>query len=127
MNRSALIVEDNKTLAEAFTLTINDRLDYKTVTLNDGQLALDYLKIVQPDLILLDIHLPTVDGVEILSYLQKQSYANRTAIIVLTADILLGEKVAEQFSIVNEILYKPFKLSVLAQKIRQLTEQKLHV
>ena len=126
MNHSALIVEDNKTLADAYTLTISDLLDYETVTISNGQAAMQFLQKNRPSLLLLDLHLPTVDGIEILEYLQRQPMATQMTILVLTADLLMGERVAEQFNIVSDILYKPFKLSKLSETIRHLTEQKQH-
>ncbi len=81
MPEKILVVEDELALRE--TLAYNLRKEgYAVETVGDGRLALDSARKIKPDLIVLDIMLPELDGLEVARILRKEM---STAILMLTA------------------------------------------
>lgn len=72
---SVLIVEDEKVLRDVYSLIITS-LGYTVYTANDGIAGLKQLKKHKPDIMLLDIFMPNMDGQELLRKLKKADYPN---------------------------------------------------
>ena len=82
----AFILEDDPKLAELYQ-TVLKQCQYETQIIESGQEAQDILKTNAPNLILLDIHLPYISGMEILEQLQADKRFKATTVIVMTADL----------------------------------------
>jgi len=82
----ALILEDDHKLAELYQ-TVLKQCEYETKIIESGQEAQDSLKTLVPSLILLDIHLPYVSGMELLQQIQANEVFSSTTVIVMTADL----------------------------------------
>lgn len=84
-------------------------------TADDGAVALDLLRQVTPDIILLDIVLPTVDGLTILKKLRDEG--NQTPIILLTDRTLVDDKVDGLNLGADDYITKPFSTKELLARI----------
>ncbi len=85
MNKKILLVEDEKNIILGVR-TCLDAVGYRVDILEDGEAALEYFKKGEkPDLVLLDLLLPKVEGFEVLSYLKKEESTKAIPVIVLTA------------------------------------------
>ncbi len=89
--RRILLVEDDSMLASTIELYLRNE-NYQTDRASDGLQALEFFRISQPDLIILDLGLPKLDGLEVLKWIRERS---KLPILVLTArseeiDELLG-------------------------------------
>jgi CheY-like chemotaxis protein len=86
----------------------------------DGAEALDRLKALHIDLLLLDLHLPGVDGMEVLSAVRKDRALSRLPVLVITADAMAGvsEWVLKEGA--DRYLAKPFKVKDLIQHVEYL-------
>lgn len=111
-----LVVDDELTLQEtiAFQLT---RQGYEVVTSADGEDALDKARIQRPDLIILDIMLPKLDGFEVCRILRQEM---NTPILMLTArddeiDRVVGLEVGA-----DDYLTKPFSMRELLARVKAL-------
>jgi DNA-binding response OmpR family regulator len=82
----ALILEDDPKLAELYE-TVLKQCKYETRIIESGQEAQQTLKTFVPDLILLDIHLPYVSGMEILEQIKSDKRLKVIPVIVMTADL----------------------------------------
>jgi two-component system cell cycle response regulator DivK len=82
----ALILEDDPKLAELYD-TVLKQCQYETKIIASGQEAQDSLKTITPGLILLDIHLPYISGMEILEQIKTDKRFKKTHVIVITADL----------------------------------------
>jgi len=83
MNKTVLIIEDDVVLTEMY----NDKFtlsNFSVTTADDGQKGLDLAMSSKPDLILLDLALPKIKGVDILGTLRTTSWGKTVPIIVLT-------------------------------------------
>jgi DNA-binding response OmpR family regulator len=82
----ALILEDDPKLAELYE-TVLKQCKYEAKIIDSGREAQKSLEILSPALILLDIHLPYVSGMEILKQLQSEKRFESIPVIVMTADL----------------------------------------
>lgn len=78
-----LIVEDELTEATVFKEYLN-RAGYKAVIAPDGERALEMIEKERPDLILLDVFLPKLDGIEVLKRLELNPSFSKIPVIVVT-------------------------------------------
>jgi len=83
-----LVAEDDKFLASAYRLKLSKQ-GWEVAIARDGQEALDYLKSRQPDLVLLDLIMPNVDGFAVLEAIRTQPNLSHIPIIVASN---LGQK-----------------------------------
>jgi DNA-binding response OmpR family regulator len=114
MTEQILIVEDDAAIAEG--LALNLRLQgYESVIVTDGALALAKALEIRPCMMLLDIGLPNVDGLEVLKSLREKEEA--TPVIVLSARENEYDKVAALRLGADDYVTKPFALAELMARI----------
>lgn len=109
-----LIVEDEPSIAEVVSLYL-ERADYEVIIIGDGLAALEWLQLHTPDLVVLDLMLPNVDGLEITRWLRSRS---DTPIIMLTArreetDRILGLEMGA-----DDYVVKPFSARELVSRVK---------
>ncbi len=119
MPKKILITEDSPTIL-AITKDALESAGYFVVCAVDGQEALDKTRKEQPDLIILDLMLPKIDGYKVCRMLKFDEKYKRIPIIIFTArtqesDVLLGKEVGA-----NAYITKPFEPSILLDKIAEL-------
>ena len=110
-----LVVEDEKKLARALELELKYE-GYQTATIHDGREALQHIKEKDYDLILLDIMLPSLSGMEILRRMRKDKI--HTPVILLTARDATYDKVSGLDLGANDYITKPFEIEELLARIR---------
>jgi len=116
MAEKILIVEDELILQETLAYNLKHQ-GYEVETAGDGQTAIDKAKQIKPDLILLDIMLPGMDGFEVCRILRKDM---SVPILMLTArddeiDRVVGLEVGA-----DDYLTKPFSMRELIARVRAL-------
>jgi DNA-binding response OmpR family regulator len=114
MNRTILVVDDDRKIVDLVSLYLK-RDGYSVLTAYDGQEALDVARRKQPDLIVLDLLLPELEGADVCRLLRTES---RVPIIMLTArstddDKLLGLDIGA-----DDYLTKPFNPRELVARVR---------
>lgn len=118
MSKEILIVEDN----EDNSLLVEKILKYyqfKTAVVALGHEALQYCETHHPDLILMDLSLPDIDGMEVTRILRKKPQYQLTPIIALTAHAMHGIQETTQEAGLNDFLAKPFLPADLINIIRK--------
>ena len=105
----ALIIEDEDDLAEIFSEALA-AAGYETQTVNDGNQALAELEKITPGIIILDLHLPGVDGGKILNSIQADERLENTRVVVTSADAAFADALRDQ---VDMVLLKPITFSQL--------------
>jgi DNA-binding response OmpR family regulator len=116
MPEKILIVEDEPALQETLAYNLN-RQGYITETASDGQAAIDVARRISPDLVILDIMLPILDGFEVCRILRQES---RFPILILTArdeeiDRVIGVEMGA-----DDYLTKPFSMRELMARVKAL-------
>ncbi|SFL43006.1 DNA-binding response regulator, OmpR family, contains REC and winged-helix (wHTH) domain [Gracilibacillus orientalis] len=115
-----LIVEDEEKLARVLELELGYE-DYQTTIATDGQRAFQLLQENQYDLVLLDIMLPGISGLEILRRYRKTNTA--TPILLLTARDEVHDKVSGLDLGANDYITKPFQIEELLARVRAQLRQ----
>lgn len=116
-----LLVEDNIMILK--TLEFRLKKDgYNIHSVENGQVALETLKTLKPDLVITDIMMPFVSGMEVLFYLKENM--PDVPVIMLTA---AGQEhtVSEAFNLgADDFMTKPFSPAELSLRVKRLLEQK---
>ncbi len=107
-NRLALVIEDDEDLAIIFTEALHTA-GYKTKTIRDGKQAMEEVDSSQPNLVLLDLHLPHVNGLQILAKIRKDERLANTKVIIATADARMSEMAGDA----DFMLIKPISFAQL--------------
>ncbi|MEO0834536.1 MAG: response regulator [Cyanobacteria bacterium J06642_3] len=118
MSQPILVVEDNDDLSILFKLVL-ESAGYQVATVNNGRDALESLAKTDPQLILMDVMMPEINGLQVSQNIkQQQSYESLPILLVSALDRLRDEQI--QNSQANDILYKPFDLDELIYKVDEL-------
>jgi two-component system, OmpR family, response regulator AdeR len=115
-----LVVEDDDDIAESLELFLR-RENYRTEKANTGEKALKLFRAAKPDLVLLDVGLPGIDGLEVLRAIRAES---RTPVMMLTArsqdiDELLGFGLGA-----DDYITKPFNVQKLMARIKAVLRRR---
>jgi CheY-like chemotaxis protein len=115
--KQILIVEDNSDLREVLEIILSEE-GYKVESASDGKVALNLIQQVPPDLILLDLNMPVMNGWEFIEA-YYQSVPQPTPIFIITAQSLAEvRRRAINFKIAR-IIGKPFRLGELIVSINK--------
>ncbi|HLT58797.1 MAG TPA: sporulation transcription factor Spo0A [Limnochordales bacterium] len=115
-----LIADNNLALCASLSQFLNGLPDMEVVgCAYDGEETLELIAKTKPDVVILDITMPRLDGMAVLERLDDLKLERRPRIIVLTA--LAREDIAKRFTELGAdyFLLKPFDLQLLAERIRQ--------
>ena len=116
-----LVVEDEKKLCDMIAKSLH-QAGYEVDTCNDGEEALDMIYAEMYDLIVLDLNLPGMDGMDILRELRKEN--EETKVLILSARSQIADKVDGLDAGANDYMEKPFHLQELEARVRSLTRRK---
>ncbi len=111
---SVLIIEDEKSICDFISKTLNSH-EYKVTIANNGKDGLTNITSQLPDLVLLDLGLPDMDGLEVIRETRRWS---SLPIIVISARIQEKEKVAALDAGADDYITKPFGTFELLARIR---------
>lgn len=118
-----LIVDDEPNIVR----TLKDRLemnDYNVITGSNGKEGLDRAVEERPDIILLDVIMPVMDGLEMLEALRTNSECDGISVIMLTARSQTQDIARAKACGIEDYIVKPFDLSELLEKIESVVEQR---
>ena len=119
-----LLVEDNIQLNKAVS-TLLKRNSYLVDSAFDGMEALLFIKGYQYDVIILDIMIPKIDGLEVLR--RTRADGNQTPIIMLTAKSTIDDKITGLDYGADDYLPKPFNSDELLARVRALSRRKAQI
>ncbi len=120
-NRKILLVDDdsvNLLLGKTILKKFNCSFDIA----NNGTEAIKKLDKKKYDLVLLDIYMPDISGIEVSKYLRNDKKDNKTRIIALTAQALKDDILKYEEAGINDFLIKPFRESYLYSKICEILQ-----
>ncbi|MFM8189486.1 MAG: response regulator [Pirellula sp.] len=119
-----LVVEDDRAISEILVYNL-DKAGYEVSLAIDGRDGINQAQLKLPDVILLDVMLPVIDGVEVCRRLRSKPETASSIIIMLTAkteeaDQLIGFSVGA-----DDYVTKPFSVRVLMERIKALQRRKI--
>lgn len=111
-----LIIEDNLD-AQVLFEDILDLCGVDHDTIANGQQALDFLQDHVPDVLLVDMHLPGLNGVQIIRSIRKNEAFKNTTILVVSADHMMSSSVDD---LVDAVILKPIDVVTVKTLIERL-------
>jgi DNA-binding response OmpR family regulator len=118
-----LIVEDDRSLADVLRYNLQ-QAGYEVIMASDGQDGLAQAQLKSPDMIILDLMLPVIDGLEVCRQIRSDPATRDIMVLMLTAkaeesDQLIG------FSLgADDYVTKPFSVKVLMERVKALSRRK---
>lgn len=118
MTKTVLVVEDNDLNMKLFC-DLLEAHGYATVPTRDGRRVLELARQHRPDLILMDIQLPEVSGLEITRQLKNDPELNKTPVIAVTAFALKGDEERIRQGGCDAYIAKPISVARFIETVRQ--------
>ncbi|WP_043498936.1 response regulator [Georgenia sp. SUBG003] len=116
----ALVVDDDETIREVAQMALELVGGWRVTTAADGAEAVELARTHRPDVVLLDVMLPRVDGPAILSMLRAESATRDIPIIYLTAKATPGREEEWSQTGATGVIAKPFDPMTLADDVARL-------
>jgi CheY-like chemotaxis protein len=114
-----LLVEEDETLADITSFRL-ELLGYRVTQTRSGEAALQSAHAAAPDLMIVDLYLPGIDGIELINRLRSDNATAAIPVMVFSVDSDLGV-VANAFSAgADDYLMTPYDPAVLQEKIAKL-------
>ncbi|HPR32979.1 MAG TPA: two-component regulator propeller domain-containing protein, partial [Prolixibacteraceae bacterium] len=117
-----LIVEDNVEMLQFLTARLS--VQYQVLQAANGRIGLEKARKENPDLILCDILMPDMDGLEMTRTLKREFFTSHIPVILLTALSLDEHKIQGLDSGADDYVVKPFNMDFLETRIRNLMQQR---
>jgi two-component system phosphate regulon response regulator PhoB len=114
-----LVVEDERSLTEVLQYNL-EKEGYEVITASDGREGLRKAQTVLPDLVLLDLMLPQMSGLDVCKELRASSRTARIPILMLTAKAEETDQIVGFAVGADDYVTKPFSVKVLLQRIKVL-------
>lgn len=126
LNAGRILVVDDEPSNLALISRILSRHDYELATADDGHAALEQVRLFQPEVILLDVNMPGIDGFEVCRRLKADHRTRLIPVVLLTGLTELPDRIQGLDAGADDFLSKPFAPSELIARIRSLTRLKRH-
>jgi CheY-like chemotaxis protein len=118
-NRKVLIADDKATGRELVRMVLED-VGYQIFEACDGIEALDAAHRIRPDLIILDLHMPGLDGFGVIKELRLDAHFATIPIVALTASAMQGDRQRALAAGFTGYVTKPVSLRVLRAEVERL-------
>src|SRR5947208_13834019 len=117
MPETILVVDDDPDIARFVEVNLRS-VGYDVLVASDGEEALNRAEELRPDLVLLEVMMPRVDGFEVAQRLRRNPRTANTSIIMLTAKALSSDKVLGLTSGADDYIIKPFDPIELLARVK---------
>jgi CheY-like chemotaxis protein len=116
---SILVVEDDEAVAELIRTVLNDVVGWGATVVHDAAAAREVFRHVQIELLVIDVNLPGISGIELLALLRQDPHWHEPPIILMSADagqVAITDALRER--LVTAFLRKPFDVEQLVHEIQ---------
>lgn len=118
-NPKVLIIEDERSLSEILKYNM-EKEGFEVFTAADGQEGLQRAQLVQPDLVVLDLMLPVIEGYEVCRQLRSNARTQSSRILMLTARSDEVDEIVGFSMGADDYVTKPFKIKPLIHRVKAL-------
>ncbi|HXP84925.1 MAG TPA: response regulator [Bryobacteraceae bacterium] len=115
-----LMIADDTDTGRELVRTVLEGTDFEVVEARDGVEALECAHLHHPDLIILDLHMPRLDGFGVIRQLRSEDEFAATPILALTASAMMGDKERAMSAGFTGYVTKPIRLSDLRNEVQRL-------
>ena len=122
MTKSVLIVEDNELNMKLFR-DLLEAHGYKTIETRDGMEALALARANRPDLILMDIQLPEVSGLEVTKWLKEDDSLKAIPVVAVTAFAMKGDEEKIREGGCEAYIAKPISVANFVETVKKFLER----
>ncbi len=119
--KTILVAEDRDASRELLTIVLR-AAGYRVVAAADGEDALTQMNEHEVDLVILDIHMPRLDGFGVLRQLRAHPAYSRIPVIALTASAMAGDRDSVIAAGFSEYISKPVNMALLRREVARLLE-----
>ncbi len=119
--KKILIIDDSPDILE-FTRRLLEHRGYNVIATDDTKDILDTIKAEHPDLVILDMFLSNISGLEICHQIKSDTTIKKTPILITTGHPLDTESEITQLAKPDAYLYKPFELEDLMAMIKKFVD-----
>lgn len=116
--KKILVCDDDKGILEVLRIILENN-DYEVETVSNGRGIEKKVKAYKPDLILLDIWMPGIEGKEITKLLKRDRATGNIPLVIISA-LNDTDKIAREVG-ADDFLVKPFDINVLLDKVKKYT------
>ena len=119
-----LIIDDEEDFCSLIKTGLETRSDFEVSIATNGKEGIELARMIKPDLILLDVTMPEIDGFQVLEKLKKDKNTVSIPVVMLTAreDVEYKRKAAQLFN--EGYLTKPVEFSVLKSTIENIFKRR---
>lgn len=118
-----LVIEDDKALSDILVYNL-EREDFLVFRSFDGREGLELARLKKPDIILLDLMLPSISGIDVCRQLRRTKETKDAGVIMLTAKGEDLDQVGGFEAGADDYVVKPYKLRILLERIRALQRRR---
>ena len=120
MIRKIMVIDDEEAIIIVLKASIEATTDWQVITCSSATEGTAIAAAEQPNVILLDVSMPRVDGTEVLKALQTETATQKIPVIFLTAKARASEQQALKSLGVAGVITKPFSPDAIANQVRSL-------
>jgi two-component system cell cycle response regulator DivK len=115
-----VLVADDKASSRELVRTVLERCGYEVLEAADGGEALELALANGPDLVLLDLHMPVLDGFGVIVQLRRLARFSSTPVVALTASAMDGDREHAMEAGFTGYITKPIRLAALRGEVQRL-------
>jgi two-component system, cell cycle response regulator DivK len=115
-----ILVADDKASSRELVRTVLEHIGFQVVEASDGAEALEHARRLAPELILLDLQMPELDGFQVIERLRAEARFAATPIVALTASAMHGDREKALAAGFSGYITKPIRLASLRSEIERL-------
>jgi CheY-like chemotaxis protein len=115
-----VLVADDRETGRELVRTVLENTGYQVYEASDGQEAVEQACQIRPDLIILDIHMPGLDGFQVIEKLRGVEGFSSIPIIALTASAMMGDRERAMAAGFTGYITKPIRLDALRAEVERL-------
>jgi two-component system alkaline phosphatase synthesis response regulator PhoP len=120
VTKKILIVEDEEDIMKLLSAIFDDLEDYKVLCARDGEEALRVARVDNPDIILLDILLPKLNGYKVCKLIKSDLAMSHTKVLMLSGMAQSSDRLKAQEAGADGYIAKPFSSTALVEKVEEL-------
>jgi putative two-component system response regulator len=117
--KRVLVAEDDPDTAAAIKATLEEHLPIAVDHVTNGALVLDHLTATHPDLVILDVSLPGLNGIDVFDLLRGSASSVDVPVLFVTAAPDRAEQAFARFG-VSDVMAKPFDADALVRRVDDL-------